>query len=489
MTVAAALYALAVLVLTVYGSNLLWMSLAYARADRRREGDVPAPDFVPEFIAPDVTVQLPLYNEPFVAERLIDACARMDYPPRHLEIQVLDDSTDDTSEIVATRVAAWQRQGIDIVHVRRMHRDGFKAGALQNGLRIARGDYIAIFDADFLPQPDFLRRILPEFTSGDVGMVQSRWSHLNAESSLLTKIQAIGLDTHFAIEQRVRELTGCFITFNGTAGIWRRECIEEAGGWQGDTIAEDLDLSYRAQLKGWRFRYVGDLSVPAELPASTGALRSQQFRWAKGSTETAVKLLGPLWRSPRPLRVKIQGTIHMTAHAAFLFILLALFLHAPLLVAKNFGAGPGPAYFGWMILGLTGFVGFSLAQLYAQKDLYVDWGRRMRMFPAFMAGSIGLSLSNARAVLEALAGKRSAFVRTPKFNTTEASKSRTPAIAYAELAIFAYSGVGLAAVIAIGEWAAVPFQALFAAGFGIISIANFAPTLLNSRVAGAMRRS
>ncbi|MEX0747864.1 MAG: glycosyltransferase, partial [Rhodothermales bacterium] len=469
-----------------YGSNLLWMSLAYARADRRREGHVPDPDFVPQATPVSVTIQLPLYNEPLVAERLIDACARIDHPPRHLEIQVLDDSTDSTSNVVTARVAAWQRRGINIVHVRRPHRDGFKAGALQNGFRIARGDYIAIFDADFVPKPDFLRRILAEFTDDDIGLVQSRWSHLNSDSSILTKMQAMGLDTHFAIEQRVRELTGCFITFNGTAGVWRRECIEDAGGWQGDTIAEDLDLSYRAQMKGWRFRYVGDLEVPAELPASTSALRSQQFRWAKGSTETALKLLGPLWRSAHPLRVKLQGTIHMTAHAAFLFILLALFLHAPLLVAKSVGEGPGPAYFGWMALGLAGFVGFSLAQLYAQRDLYVDWGRRLRLFPAFMAGSIGLSLSNARAVLEALAGKRSAFVRTPKFNAEEiSSRSSTPPIAYAELAIFVYSLAGLAAVVSIGEWAAIPFQALFVAGFGIITIANFAPSLLKSKSGGA----
>lgn len=482
MNVAAGLYALAVLVLTIYGSNLLWMSVAYARADRRRGGAVPAPGSVPLIAFPSVTIQLPLYNEPLVAERLIDACAEIEYPPRTLEIQVLDDSTDDTSEIVAARVAAWRRRGIDIVHVRRPHRDGFKAGALQNGFRLARGDYIAIFDADFVPGPDFLRRILWEFTGDDVGMVQARWTHLNADTSLLTKMQAMGLDTHFAIEQHVRALMGCFITFNGTAGVWRRECIEDAGGWQGDTIAEDLDLSYRAQLRGWKFRYVGDHEVPAELPSSTSALRSQQFRWAKGSTETAMKLLGPLWRSARPLRVKVQGTIHMTAHAAFLFILLALFLHAPLLIAKSTGSGPGAAYFGWMILGLAGFVGFSLAQLYAQRDLYVDWGRRIRLFPAFMAGSIGLSLSNSRAVLEALAGKRSAFVRTPKLNATKTpSKSRTPAIAYAELAIFAYSLAGLAAVIAIGEWGAVPFQTLFAAGFGIISVANFAPALLNSK--------
>lgn len=479
----AALYALSVAVLTVYGGNLLWMAVAHADRDRLRDGPIPDPETLPPLPngAPHVTVQLPLYNEPLVAERLIDACANLDYPFRKLEIQVLDDSTDATTRKAASRVAHWQSRGVDIVHVRRLHREGFKAGALQNGLRIARGDFLAVFDADFVPAPRFLRRILPQFDDDRVGLVQARWGHLNAEASLLTRIQSVGLDMHFAVEQRIRSETGCFMSFNGTAGVWRRACIEDAGGWHGDTIAEDLDLSYRAQMAGWRFRYVDDLEVPAELPATMRGLRSQQFRWAKGSVETARKLVAPLWRSDLPGGVKLQGTIHLTAHAVFPFVLMAVLLHAPLLVAEHAGAGPGTMYFGWMALGLIGFVGFSLAQLLAQRSLYFDWRRRLRYLPAFMAGTIGLSLSNSQAVLEALAGKPTAFVRTPKRgdasdtpdHALRRSRRRPPGIAWLELVLLAYSVAGLVLLVAIGEWAAVPFQLLFTTGFALVSAANF----------------
>jgi len=482
----ATLYAVSIAVLTIYGGNLLWMAVCYARRDTLRPGDVPDPDDLPPAPEawPDVTIQLPLYNEPLVAERLIDACADLEYPRGRLEIQVLDDSTDITGERVAERVAFWRKRNIDINHIRREHRQDYKAGALQNGLQLARGRFIAIFDADFLPTPDFLLRTIPRFDDPQIGVVQTRWGHLNLDASLLTRVQAIGLDAHFAVEQQVRRDQGCYLNFNGTAGVWRRACIEDSGGWQGDTIAEDFDLSYRAQMRGWRFRFLGDVEVPAELPVTMSALRSQQFRWAKGSVETARKLLRPLLASDAGRRIKLQGAIHLTAHFVFPFILLAALLHAPLLISTRSGTGAGPIYFGLMSFGLIGLAGFVLVQVFAQRDLYPHWGRRLRVFPAFMAGTIGLSLHNSKAVLEAVLGKRSAFVRTPKFNMVPSPRASAeaapydvrqpvPPIAWLELTLFLYSVCGLALLIAAGEWMAAPFQTIFAAGFGLVTLATF----------------
>ncbi len=470
------LYALAIGVLLVYGLNLLWLAVQYARRERLRPGPPPDPEArpAPQESWPAVTVQLPLYNEAAVAERLLDACAALVYPRRRLEIQVLDDSTDETTDRVARRVAYWRARGLDVVHIHRPHRQGYKAGALQNGLHLARGDLIALFDADFVPPPDFLLRLVPHFDDPAIGMVQARWGHLNAGDSLLTRIQALGLDAHFAVEQYVRHEAGCFMNFNGTAGMWRRTCIEDAGGWESDTLAEDLDLSYRAQLRGWRFRFLPDVEVPAELPADVQALRAQQFRWTKGAAETALKLLGRLWRSAQPRRVKIEGTLHLTAHLAFPCMLLAVLLHAPLLVGKHLGYGPGEGYFALLGLGLLGFAGFALAQLFAQRALYPDWRRRMVLFPLFVAGTIGLSAGNTRAVWQALRGKRSPFVRTPKQGSGPAAggsatgRRRSGGTAWAETALALYALAGLGAIIACGAWAAVPFQALFVVGFGLI---------------------
>ena len=478
-----ALYAIAIVVLTAYGGNLLWLSLVHAANDRLRDGPVPAPDAPPEPTEdwPVVTVQLPLYNEAEVAHRLIDACVQLDYPRSRLEIQVLDDSTDETVDRVAERVDYWQERGVDIVHVHRDDRTGYKAGALANGLRLARGDYVAIFDADFVPEPDFLRRMMPHFfDADDLGMVQARWAHLNRDDSLLTQVQAFGLDAHFAIEQHVREQADCFMNFNGTAGVWRRACIEDAGGWEHDTLTEDLDLSYRAQLEGWDFKYVASTEVPAELPPDMNALRSQQFRWAKGGVETALKLVRRLWRSDEPGRVKLQGTFHLTAHFAFPFILLAALTHAPLLLMKALGHGPGELYFATMGFGLFGFVGFLLAQLFAQRRLYPDWGRRLRLFPVFMAGTMGLSLSNTNAFWQALWGTDTAFIRTPKYGTGDETgwwRSRyaiaeLPQVVWWEALLAVYCTAGLGVVVALGEWAAVPFQALFAAGFVLVTVSN-----------------
>lgn len=479
----ALLYALAMLVMLVYGLNLLWMALRLVRAEGLRPGPVPDPDRlpVPDGRWPTVTVQLPLYNEAYVAERLLDACAALTYPRHRLQVQVLDDSTDETTAIVARRVAYWQAQGLDVAHVRRAARAGYKAGALQHGLATARGELVALFDADFVPPPSLLQALIPAFDAPDVGMVQARWGHLNADDALLTRIQALGLDAHFAVEQQVRSLAGCFINFNGTAGIWRRRCIDDAGGWQGDTLAEDLDLSYRAQLRGWRLRYLHDVEVPAELPVDMNALRVQQYRWTKGAAETALKLLRPLWRARLPLRVKVEGTFHLTAPVVFPCVLLAALLHAPLLLLEAQGRGPGPAYFAALGLGLAGFAGFLLAQVLAQRALYPDWGRRLRLLPLFLAGSMGLALSNARAL--ALLRRPTAFERTPKHGDrreagrrawwrSRYAERRLPVVAWGEAALALYCLAGVVATAAVGAWAALPFQSLFALCFGLVTAFN-----------------
>ena len=487
----AALYAVAIAGLLLYGGHWGWLALVHARTERLREGPLPAPDARDEEAPerwPVVTVQLPLYNEAGVAERLVDACARLRYPADRLEIQILDDSTDETTALAEARAEHWQERGLDVSLVHRPDRTGYKAGALKNGLRLARGDLVAVFDADFVPPPDFLRRAVPALLADEgVGMVQARWGHLNADHSALTKAQAFGLDAHFAQEQAARQAAGCFVNFNGTAGLWRRACIAEAGGWQTDTLTEDLDLSYRAQLAGWRLRYLPALEVPAELPVQLGALRAQQARWAKGAIETAQKLLGPLWRSAQPLRVKAAGTFHLTAHLSYPLVLLAALTHPALMWLKSSGAGPGPLYFAALSVGMVGFAGVFLAQLFAQRALYPDWGRRMLRFPLFLAGTVGLALSNTRAVGRALLGRRTPFVRTPKTGACKRAgrpwwgtryaaefvsgrgRLQGKGVVWGEGALAAYSVAGFFVVAASGEWAALPFQALFAAGFVLVA--------------------
>ena len=493
MTLLAVLYAASMLVLLVFGLNQLWLAYRHARADRLRPGPVPEPGDLPEVGPmgwPTLTVQLPLYNERYVAARLIDACVRLEYPAGRLELQVLDDSTDETRAVVAERVAHWRQRGVDIVHVCRDDRAGYKAGALANGLGFARGDLVAVFDADFVPPEDFLLRTVQYFADPGIGLVQARWSHLNA-GSVLTVAQSALLDAHFVIEQGVRNETECFMNFNGTAGVWRRACIDAAGGWQADTLTEDLDLSYRAQLAGWRFRFVGDLGVPAELPASVAAWRQQQFRWTKGTAETARKMLGRLWRTapgqrPLPLRVKLEGTLHLTGFVVFPAILLAAVLHAPLLTAHALGAGISDAYLGVMGFGLFAFAGMTLAHLFAQRALYADWPRRMLLFPWFLTASMGLALSNTKGAAEALLRRRSPFVRTPKLSTAVPNVSMPGAsglpwakdygsperslLSWLEAGLALYCAAGLVALVASGEWVAAPFQLMFTVGFGFVCV-------------------
>lgn len=441
--------------------------------------------------APMVTVQLPVFNELYVVERLIDAVCAMDYPRDRLEIQVLDDSTDETVDVTATAVAAKKALGFDIVQIRRTNRVGFKAGALREGLAQAKGEFVAIFDADFVPRPDFLTETLVHFTDDRIGMVQTRWEHLNTEYSMITRAQAIALDGHFVIEQSVRNKSGFFINFNGTAGIWRRTCIEDAGNWQDDTLTEDLDLSYRAQLKGWNFIYLDDFTSPAELPSEINALKSQQFRWTKGAIETAKKILPRVWKAKLPLRVKLQSTVHLTNNLVFPFILLTGILNVPLIFIKQ--NGTHDTFFAFMSVFVLAFVSSFLFYLYSQKDVHADWKKRLFLFPVFMAGSMGFAVNNSRAVLEGLFNKKSAFVRTPKYKiekdgdqwTNKKYRSAKPKITFSivfEIALALYCLVGVGASLYFLEIAALPFQLLYSLGFGLVGLLSIRHALATRNV-------
>ena len=426
-----------------------------------------------------VTIQLPLYNEMYVVERLINAVCAIDYPKDKMEIQVLDDSTDETTSIVAKAVEAKKNEGFDISHIRRGSREGFKAGALKEGMKIAKGEYIAIFDADFIPQKEFLKKTLAYFTDDKIGMVQTRWEHLNGDYSIITKAQALALDGHFVIEQTVRNKSGFFINFNGTGGVWRKQCIEEAGNWHADTLTEDLDLSYRAQLIGWRFVFLKDFTSPAELPAEINALKNQQFRWTKGAVETAKKILPLVWKSKIPLRVKLQSTFHLTNNLVFPFILLAAILNVPLIFIKN--SGSHEAYFAIMSLFVMASVSSFLFYLYSQKEIRTDWRKKIVLFPLFLAGSMGLAVNNSRAVFEGLMNRKSEFVRTPKFKQESdkdvfvGNKYQSKKISfsvYVEAILAVYCLIGLFSSIYFLELASIPFQILFFLGFAFMAFTS-----------------
>jgi cellulose synthase/poly-beta-1,6-N-acetylglucosamine synthase-like glycosyltransferase len=425
---------------------------------------------------PVVTIQLPLYNELYVIERLINSVCEIDYPKDKMEIQVLDDSTDETVDIVAKCVAAKKLDGFDIQHIRRDSRKGFKAGALKAGLKTAKGEFVAIFDADFIPQKGFLKKTVSFFSDNKVGMVQTRWEHLNGDYSLLTKAQALALDGHFVIEQTVRNKAGFFINFNGTGGVWRKSCIEDAGNWHEDTLTEDLDLSYRAQLNGWRFVFLKDFTSPAELPSEINALKAQQFRWTKGAVETAKKILPLVWKSKVPLRIKLQSTFHLTNNLVFPFILLSAILNVPLTFVKN--SGSHELYFGVMSIFVLAFISSFMLYLYAQKDIRTDWRKKIVLFPLFMAGSMGLAVNNSRAVIEGLLSRKSEFVRTPKYKLVENqdswvgkkySQKKIDFSVYVEVIMAVYCLVGIVSSIYFLEIAALPFQLMFFIGFASVS--------------------
>ena len=464
----------ALLILFVFGLHGFVM-LFYHRKYKEVKHE-PKPNFECNV---SVTIQLPLYNEMYVVERLIDTICKIDYPKDKFEIQVLDDSTDETVAIAARVVEQKRKEGFDINHIHRKNREGFKAGALKEGLKIAKGEYVAIFDADFIPKKDFLKKTLSFFNDENVGMVQTRWEHLNGDYSILTKAQALALDGHFVIEQSVRNKAGFFINFNGTGGVWRKNCIEDAGNWHSDTLTEDLDLSYRAQINGWKFIFLKDFTSPAELPSEINALKTQQFRWTKGAIETAKKILPQLWKSKQPLRIKLQGTFHLTNNFVFPFILLVAILNVPLVFVKNSGAHE--LYFTVMSVFVLAFISSFMFYLYSQKDIHPDWRKRIVLFPLFMAGSMGLAINNSRAVFEGLMNRKSEFIRTPKFKLVGEGGSwmdkkylnnKLGLAVIVETIMAVYCFIGVASSIYFLEIAALPFQLLFFIGFSLVSITS-----------------
>lgn len=406
----AVLYALIVTCLSVYGFHSLALAILYLTHRKRAatlSQTVPPLD---EAALPSVTVQVPLYNEMYVVERVIDAVAALEYPRERIQIQILDDSTDATTKLALARADFYARQGIDITVLRRPARQGFKAGALAWGLTQAKGEYIAIFDADFCPRPDFLLRTIPHFIARPrLGMVQTRWSHLNATHSLLTRAQALALDGHFVVEQAGRNFAGLLTSFNGAAGVWRRRCIEEAGGWQDDTLCEDLDLSYRAQLAGWECLYLPSVDAPAELPPQIAAFKLQQARWAQGSIQVLRKLGGATLRSRRlKWTQKVMGLLHLSNYLPFPLILLALLLSLPLLLVSE------PQRFTPDWVGLA-FLGPLLVYSLSQKQLYRRWWLNMLVFPLLVLIGIGIAWNNTKGVWRGLVGQKDEFARTPKF--------------------------------------------------------------------------
>ncbi len=421
-----------------------------------------------------ITIQLPLYNEMYVAERLINAVCKLDYPKEFLDIQVLDDSTDETSEIVATIIKMKKDEGFFITHLKRSNRTGFKAGALKAGLEKAKGDFIAIFDADFVPPYDFLKKTLVHFYSKKIGMVQTRWTHSNENLSLLTRVQAFALNGHFAIEQKVRNIAGFFINFNGTAGIWRKECIIDSGNWNTDTITEDLDLSYRAQLKGWEFIFLNEVTTPAELPTEIISLKDQQFRWTKGAIETAKKILPSVWNSNVSLRIKLQSTFHLTNNLVFPFVLLVSLLNLPILFIKL--SGNYNSYFNYSSIFILAFISTLLLYMAAQKNVYTNWIDKILIFPIFLFVTMGLSFNNSKAVFEAIVNKRSEFVRTPKFllsNKSRKNKYRTQKKISLQLVIELFLSLYILVAVVISiyyfDYMALPFNLMFFLGFFSIS--------------------
>jgi len=468
-------YFFVLIVLAVYGWHRYYLVYLYMR-NRGREPKA-GPQLNP---LPVVTIQLPLYNEMYVADRLIDAVCRIEYPRELLEIQVLDDSVDETCSIAELAVSRSAMQGVDIKYYHRPDRTGFKAGALEAGLKLARGEFIAIFDADFMPTPDFLTRLMPHFSDPGIGMVQARWGHINQDYSLLTKIQSILLDGHFVLEHGGRNRAGRFFNFNGTAGVWRREAIDDAGGWQHDTLTEDLDLSYRAQLRGWRFVFVSDLIEPAEVPVEMNAFKSQQHRWAKGSIQTCRKLLPTIFRADIPFGVKIEAFFHLTANFNYpLMSVLSVLMFPAMVIRYNMG------WYEMMLIDVPLFLAatFSVCNFYmvCQREIHRDWRARLKYLPFLMSIGIGLCINNTRAVFEALVDKHTDFARTPKYRIEgdadewvgkkyRQSVALQPLI---ELALGLYFTATVFYALANQIYGTVPFLVLFQIGFlytGLLSL-------------------
>ncbi len=473
-------YSLALVLIFLYSLSQLNLLVNYL-GQRRKQKEAPKFNLMDPREIPFVTVQLPIYNEKYVVERLLENIAKLEYPKSKLEIQVLDDSTDDSVAETASRIAELRKTGLDIQHIRRENREGFKAGALKEGLKIAKGEFIAIFDADFLPDTDWLKKTVPYFKDAEIGVVQTRWGHINRDYSTLTRIQAFALDAHFTLEQVGRNAKGHFINFNGTAGIWRKQCILDAGNWEGDTLTEDLDLSYRAQLKNWKFKYLEDVETPAELPVVISAARSQQFRWNKGGAENFRKTVLSVVKARNiPLKTKFHGVMHLLNSSMFLCVFLVAILSIPMLYIKNtYG------HLGW-IFEVTSFFIVSTVILFicywftyksiqgSGLDNFVDY---IKLFFTFFSVALGFSLHNTVAVLEGHMGKRSEFVRTPKFNIQNLKDSwkgnkylvtKLSPNTILEFALMLYFLFGMYSAIPLNDFGLFPFHLMLFTGFGFV---------------------
>jgi cellulose synthase/poly-beta-1,6-N-acetylglucosamine synthase-like glycosyltransferase len=479
-------------VLAIYGGYRVKQVIDFWRY--RKFVPVPKARFAADEL-PVITVQLPLFNEMYVVERLVKSVTEIDYPRDRFQIQVLDDSTDETVKIAEATVAKYAAQGFDIQYIHRSDRTGFKAGALEHGLKHAKGELLAIFDADFVPKPDCLRKLVDFFTDPLVGCAQMRWSHINAKYNLLTRLQTIMLDGHFVVEQTTRNRTGGFFNFNGTAGIWRRSAIAMSGGWQHDTLTEDTDLSFRAQLMGWKFVYLLDEDAPAEIPVEINAFKAQQRRWAKGVMQVGIKLYPRIWRSRLPMRVRLEMFFRLTGNISYPLMIVASFLQFPLLLVRY-----NQPFYHLMVLDLPllFFSSISVFLFYGTAVWYLDEKRTPRLLhlPLVMGLGIGLAISNARAVLEALFGIKSEFVRTPKYSvekTHDATwkrkkyKRKRGLLPLLELGFSIYFLLAILYAIRLRMWGTIPFLSLFFFGFGYMGVMSLVQATGAGRLASWWR--
>jgi cellulose synthase/poly-beta-1,6-N-acetylglucosamine synthase-like glycosyltransferase len=479
-------YFIVLTILAAYGAHRYWLVYLYYK-NKKNKTTTPPACFSPDHL-PRITVQLPIFNEQYVVARLLDAVCRLEYPREKLDIQLLDDSTDETVEVARILVEGHAALGHPVTYLHRDNREGYKAGALAEGLKTSHGEFIAIFDADFVPPPDFLVKCIHHFNDPKVGMVQTRWTHINRNYSVLTQVEAILLDGHFVLEHSGRARSGRYFNFNGTAGMWRRRAIDEAGGWEHDTLTEDTDLSYRAQLRGWKFLYLQDVECPAELPVEMTAFKTQQARWAKGLIQVSMKILPQVFASDSTRQQKVEAWYHLTANLSYPLMIVLSVLLMPAMIIRFY-----QGWFQMVYIDLPLFMAstFSISSFYlvSQKELFPKtWWKSLLYLPLLMALGIGLTVTNTRAVLEALAGRQTAFARTPKYRV-ESKKDRVGAkkyrkrlgwVPWIELLIGSYFALAVVYAIENENFITVPFLCLFVFGYWVTGLMS----LLQGRFAG-----